>query len=151
MTGERVREFLDEHKVKYATIIHSLAYTSQEVAALAHISAKKLAKTVIVKVDGQLAMVVLPGHHKVQLDQRKEQTGVSEVSLASEAEFEDKFPECEVGAMPPFGNLYDMEVYISKDLTADDKIAFNAGSHSELIQMPYDDFAKLVQPKVVDL
>lgn len=151
MSGEKVRKLLNSNNIKYDTIMHSLAYTAQEIAASSHISAKELAKTVIVKLDGKLAMVVLPGHHKVNFDDLKNTTGAKEVTMAHEYEFQDKIPDCEVGAMPPFGNLYDMEVFVSSDLAKDERIAFNAGSHSELIRMTFDDYKKLVHPKIVKL
>ncbi len=150
MSGERLKQFLDKNHVSYEKIHHSLAYTAQEVAARAHVSGKEMAKTVIIKVNGQIAMVVTPGHLKVNLNALKEALHTDEVVLASEYEFQEHFPECEVGAMPPFGNLYDMEVYVSDDLTKDEKIAFNAGNHSELIQISYKDYDNLVHPKVVN-
>lgn len=150
MPAQRLKEFLDEHHVKYVTINHSLAYTAQEIAASAHIPGDSLAKTVMVKLDGKMAMAVLPGSEKVDRDLLRESTGAREVELANEAEFKDRFPECAAGAMPPFGNLYGMPVFASKSLHSDE-IAFNAGSHTELIRMAYRDFQNLVQPKVVEL
>ncbi|WP_423064016.1 aminoacyl-tRNA deacylase [Candidiatus Paracoxiella cheracis] len=149
MTVKKLKDFLDKNKVKYVTINHSPAYTAQEIAEIAHVSAKELAKTVIVKVDGKLAMVVLPAHVKVNFGDVQKATGGKNVELASEFEFQEKFPGCELGAMPPFGNLYDMDVYVTEDLTKDKKIAFNAGTHSELIKLAYEDFEKLVKPRVI--
>ena len=149
MPTKKLKNFLDKNKIKYTTIKHSPAYTAQEIAEIAHISAKELAKTVIVKIDGKLAMVVLPAHIKVDFDKVKQSTGANQIDLASEFEFKEKFPDCELGAMPPFGNLFDMDVYVLNDLTKDEKIAFNAGSHSELIKLSYKDFENLVQPKVI--
>ena len=149
MPAQQLKAFLDKNKIKYVIISHSPAYTAQEIAQIVHISAKELAKTVIVKIDGKLAMVVLPAHIKVDFDKVKQTTSGKDISLASEFEFQEKFPGCELGAMPPFGNLYDMDVYVHDDLTKDEKIAFNAGSHSELIKLAYEDFEKLVQPKVI--
>lgn len=142
--------FLKKHKVKYETIAHSPAYTAQEIAEISHVSAKELAKTVIVKTDdNKLAMVVIPAHRKVEFDKVKRAAHTKIAELASEFEFEEKFPDCELGAMPPFGNLFNMDVYVSKELTEDKNIAFNAGSHSELIKINYSDFKKLVKPKVI--
>lgn len=151
MSGEKLRKFLNSNNIKYDSIMHSLAYTAQEIAASSHISAKELAKTVIVKIDGELAMIVMPSHHKVNLDELREVTGGKEVMLASEYEFQEQMPDCEVGAMPPFGNLYEMDVFVSSDLAKDESIAFNAGSHSELIRMSFDDYKKLVHPKIIRL
>ena len=149
MPAQKLREFLDSNHVKYVTISHSAAYTAQEIAASAHVSGKELAKTVMVKIDGTMAMAVLPASYHVDMDLLKEAAGASSVELASEREFKDMFPECETGAMPPFGNLYGMRVFVSATLAEDDLIAFNAGSHTELIRMTYADFERLVQPRIV--
>jgi len=151
MPVKKLKEFLDSQKVKYLSTTHSPAFTSQEIAASAHVSGKQLAKTVIVKIDGQMAMIVLPANDQVNFAKLREIAGTNEVDLASESEFKDKFSGCEVGAMPPFGNLYDMPVYIAKPLTEQGHILFNAGSHSELMQLDYGDFARLVNPKVIAL
>jgi Ala-tRNA(Pro) deacylase len=135
--------------VKYVTISHSAAYTAQEIAASAHVPGRELAKTVIVKVDGKMAMAVLPASFKVDLQHLKEAAGAKSVELASEREFRDMFPGCETGGMPPFGNLYGMDVYVSGKLAEDAEIAFNAGSHTELVKLAYKDFDRLVKPKVI--
>lgn len=149
MPVKKLKEFLENQKVKYVSMMHSPAFTSQEIAAAAHISGKQLAKTVIVKMDGKFAMIVLPANDQVNFSRFREATKCKEVDLASESEFKEKFSGCEVGAMPPFGNLYDMAVYVSSDLGHQSHIIFNAGSHSELMQMAYSDFEKLVQPRRV--
>src|SRR5438093_12258139 len=146
MAVRKLKEFLDREKVKYVSIIHSIAYTAQEVAASAHITGKELAKTVIVELDGKMAMAVLPANRKIVLQDLREVTGSDEVKFASEEEFKQKFPDCETGAMPPFGNLYGMDVYVAESLADNDEIAFNAGSHTEVIKLPYKDFERLVQP-----
>lgn len=151
MPARKLKEFLDQNKVKYVTVVHSPSYTAQEIAASAHVRGKEMAKTVIVKIDGKLAMAVLPAAQKVDVYKLQEVTGASSVVLASERDFETAFPECDLGAMPPFGNLYGMEVYVATRLAEDDEIAFNAGSHIELIRMRYADYEKLVKPTVVRL
>jgi len=148
MPVQKLKGFLDENGVKYVTIQHSVAYTAQEIAAHTHIPGKELAKTVMVKVDGKLAMAVVPASHRVDFGRLRDVAGAQHVELASEAEFKDFFPACDVGAMPPFGNLYDMEVYVSDTLSEDVEIAFSAGSHSELIRLAYADFERLAQPKI---
>ena len=148
MPVRKLKEFLDREGIKYVTISHSKSYTAQEVAASAHISGKEMAKTVIVKTDGEMAMVVLPANHKLDFATLEGDLGARRVELASEDEFRGLFPECEVGAMPPFGNLYGMDVYVEESLTGGDRIAFNAGSHTEVIRLPYRDFERLVQPRV---
>jgi len=151
MPVRKLKEYLDDHHVKYITISHSPAFTAQAVAQSAHIPGKELAKTVIVKLDDGYAMAVLPASHKVDLDYLKRGVTAHDVSLASESEFEGLFPDCELGAMPPFGNLYDMDVYVAEELTEDEEIAFNAGSHTELVKMAYKDYADLVTPKVIPI
>lgn len=149
MPVKKLKDFLDQNKIKYAIISHSEAYTAQEIAASTHIPGKEIAKTVMVKMDGKMSMAVLPGSCKIDFDLLKKASGAKEVALASEAEFMDMFPGCDVGAMPPFGNLYEMDVYAAEILAEDDEIVFNAGSHTELIRLSYKDFERLVKPKVM--
>ena len=147
----KMKEFLDQEKIKYVSIVHSPAYTAQEVAASAHITGRELAKTVIVRLDGQMAMVVLPANRKIVLQDLREVTGSDQVKFASEEEFKERFPDCEVGAMPPFGNLYGMPVFADESLSRDKEIAFNAGSHRELVRIAWGDFQRLVQPTVLKI
>lgn len=149
MTADRLKHFLDEHHVKYVSIKHSPAYTAQEIAESAHVHGEQFAKTVIVRLDGKLAMVVLPATEKVDLKALKAATGAQEASLACEADFDARFPGCEPGAMPPFGTLYGMDVFVSSRFAESEEIAFNAGSHTELFRMAYKDFESLVEPTVV--
>ena len=149
MPVRKLREYLDAERVKYVVISHSPAYTSPEIAASAHIPGRELAKTVVVKLDDRLAMAVLPSSQQVDFDLLQSVAHVRGAALATEKEFTDRFPECEVGAMPPFGNLYGMDVFVSAELVKDEEIAFNAGSHTELVRLAYRDFERLVQPKVV--
>jgi Ala-tRNA(Pro) deacylase len=147
---ERLKQFLDKEHVRYTTVAHSPSYTAQEIAADAHVSGKELAKTVMVDLDGQIAMAVLPADQKVALPELREAAGVSKARFATEDEFKGLFPDCETGAMPPFGNLYGMDVYVAAPLTEDEEIAFNAGSHTQLMRIAYRDFERLVHPKVAD-
>ena len=149
MPVKKLKTFLDENDIKYVTIKHSRAYTSQEIAALAHISGKELAKTVLINVEGKMIMTVLPASYQIDFENLKDIFGTRKVSLAAEPEFKYRFPDCEIGAMPPFGNLYDMEVYVAESLSEDKEIAFNAGSHTELIKLNYEDFERLVQPRIL--
>jgi Ala-tRNA(Pro) deacylase len=151
MSLNRLKEFLDRRGIKYVVISHSVAYTAQGIAALAHIPGKQLAKTVITKIDGKFAMVVVPASRQVDLALLKAATRANTVEIASELEFKAKFADCETGAMPPFGNLYDMAVFADEDLSHDKEIAFNAGSHRELIRLAWEDFERLVKPAVVRL
>lgn len=151
MPVKRLKEFLDSNNVKYVTITHSRSYTAQDVAESAHIPGKELAKTVMVRIDGRMAMAVVPASTRVDFDRLKQAAGAKTVELASERDFKDMFPECEPGAMSPFGNLYGLEVYVAESLAEDREIAFSAGSHTELIKMSYQDFERLVKPKVAKL
>jgi len=151
MPLSKLRDFLDSHNVKYLVISHSPAYTAQGIAALAHVSGKRLAKTVMVKMDGALAMAVIPASLHVDLEHLRLLSGASAVELASEREFKDAFPDCETGAMPPFGNLYNMRVYADESLAQNEEITFTAGSHRELVRMNWKDMERLVQPIVKEL
>ena len=148
MPLKKIREFLDENGVKYVNIKHSKAYTAQEIAESAHLPGKELAKAVMIKINGNMAMAVLPATERVDFELLKAVTGTKNVILAEEYEFKNLFPECEIGAMPPFGNLYGMEVYVEQDLADDAEICFNAGSHTELFRLSYKDYERLVQPKL---
>jgi Ala-tRNA(Pro) deacylase len=149
MPVQTLREFLDRNRIKYVLISHSPAHTAQEVAASAHIPGRALAKTVIVKLDGRLAMAVLPASEMIDLELLADAAFAQKAELAEEEEFGDRFPDCQLGAMPPFGNLYGMDVYVADSLAEDDEIAFNAGSHTELIRMAYPDYARLVKPRIL--
>ena len=149
MPARKLKEFLDQNQIKYISVVHSPAYTAQEVAQSAHVTGKEFAKVVIVELDGDMAMVVLPATRKVVLQDLRELTGSDEVKFASEEEFRERFPDCETGAMPPFGNLYGMDVYAAESLAENEEIAFNAGSHIEIIRMSFRDFDRLVRPRVM--
>lgn len=151
MPTKQLKEFLDKNHVKYMSIDHSPSFTAQEIAAVAHISGKQLAKTVIVKAGSQFIMVVIPATEHVNFADLRDLTGTKEVDLAKESDFKGKFPECEPGAMPPFGNLYGMQVYVSNHLVDQGEIAFNAGTHSELLKMSFSDFERLVKPRVITM
>jgi Ala-tRNA(Pro) deacylase len=149
MPAKKLKDFLDQQHVSYISIPHSEAYTAQEVAEVAHVPGQELAKTVMVELDGKMAMVVLPANRKIVLQDLREVTGAAKARFATEEEFKNLFPDCEVGAMPPFGNLYGIEVLVATPLAADKEIAFNAGTHTEAIKIAYADFDRLVHPKVI--
>ena len=151
MPVARLKKFLDANDVAYETIPHEQTFTAQQTAESAHLPGHTVAKTVIVKLDGRMGMAVIPADEKVALDRLGEQTGATETELATEQEFAAMFPECELGAMPPFGNLYGMEVFVGKRLAEDPVIAFNAGTHDEVVKITYDDFERLVAPRVIAL
>lgn len=149
MSAERLKEYLDSHNVDYEQISHPVKYTAQQVAAAAHISGKEIAKTVIVKINDKLAMAVLPASCRVDFALLREVVGSDNVELAREHEFKDMFPDCDIGAMPPFGNLYGLDVYVAEKLIEDEEIAFKACTHTELIRMACADFRKIVDPIVI--
>lgn len=149
MPVKKLKQFLDENRVKYVCISHSKAYTAQEVAQSAHVPGRAMAKVVIVELDGVMAMAVLPATRKIVLQDLREVTGSEQVRFAAEQKFQNRFPDCEIGAMPPFGNLYGMEVFVAESLAANPEIAFNAGSHEEIMKLAYADFERLVKPNVM--
>jgi Ala-tRNA(Pro) deacylase len=151
MALANLTDFLDAHNVAYVVISHSPAFTAQGIAGLVHISGKELAKTVIVKLDDKLVMAVLPAKFHVDLEALKRAANAKTAQLASEEEFRGRFPDCETGAMPPFGNLYGLDVFADDSLEADKEIAFNAGTHRELIRMAWADYIRLAEPKVTRL
>lgn len=151
MIADRVRSLLDRNGVKYAVIQHSPAFTAPEIAASAHVPGREMAKSVIVRIEGDFAMVVLPSSNRVSMDELQRIVGTERVRLAHEHEFERLFPDCEAGAMPPFGNLYGLETFVHPALKQDEMIAFNAGSHTEIVRMPYADFDRLAMPKTLTM
>ena len=144
---ERLRRYLEEQGVTYEVAVHPERFTAQEVAAAAHVSGKVLAKVVIVKTGGGFAMTVLPAACRLSVPRVRELVGDSQASLAAESEFRGLFPDCEAGAMPPFGNLYGVPVWVDDEVAGRDRITFEAGTHRELVTMKYADFARLVQPR----
>jgi len=151
MPIEKLTRYLDENEVKYVTIRHSEAFTASEIAQTAHVPGKELAKTVMVKIDGEMVMVVLPATERIDLELLRQTTGATDVEIAHEDEFEQLFPNCQTGAMPPFGNLWDMKTLVDQQLREDERIAFNAGTLTELIQLSYGDYERLVEPTVLQI
>ncbi|TLF52777.1 YbaK/EbsC family protein [Halomonas urmiana] len=149
MSTERVTRHLDEQGVKYVILQHSPAYTAQEIAEAVHVPGRHFAKSVLVKIDGRFALAVLPATDRVDLQRLAQSVGAQAVELAEEADFQRCFPGEEPGAMPPFGNLFDLEVFVSPHLAEADLIAFNAGSHREVMQLSYSAFDRLVKPAEV--
>jgi Ala-tRNA(Pro) deacylase len=151
MPIQKLKDFLDTNDVRWVSIKHSPAFTAQEIAASAHIPGQEVAKTVMVKIDGEMAMAVLPATKMLNISLLKEAAGADTVEIAKESEFKELFPQSEVGAMPPFGILYDMKTYVAESLTVDEEISFNAGSHTELIRVSYKDYERVVEPTVAKL
>jgi Ala-tRNA(Pro) deacylase len=151
MTCKILKHFLDGQNVKYITTNHSRAYTAQEIAASAHVSGNDFAKVVMLKADEEMTMAVLPASDKVDLKSLRQLLGVRNVYFTDENDFQDRFPGCEVGAMPPFGNLYGIRVVLAHTFCDSKTISFNSGLHTEIIQMDYDDYIRLVNPEIMDL
>lgn len=148
--AERLEQYLREHGAEYQIQHHRMAYTSGEIAATEHIPGKMVAKSVIGFADGKMVMLVLPSTYIV--DERKVAGAIDAAGfrLASEEDFVSTFPDCEVGAMPPFGNLYGLPVYVDSSLAADETIVFAVGLYTESMSIRYADFARLVRPAMVD-
>jgi Ala-tRNA(Pro) deacylase len=144
----RLRNFLESRKVRYVHETHRTAYTAQELAQEEHVPGKMVAKTVVVKLDDAFALAVMPATARADFARLKSALGAREVRLATELEFTGLFPDCEVGAMPPFGNLYGVPVYVDAALAQDEEVIFNAGTHQDTIRMRYADFERLALPKV---
>jgi Ala-tRNA(Pro) deacylase len=147
---KKLKEFLDQNNVRYQVAGHPEVYTAQEIAASLHVPGKELAKVVMIKSVDRFVMTVLPASWRIDMVKLKDILKVTDVKLATEEEFKNLFSDCEVGAMPPFGNLYGFDVYVDKALSEDDEIFFQAGNHIESIKMTYKDYSKLVKPKVAE-
>ncbi|HEY4708197.1 MAG TPA: YbaK/EbsC family protein [Thermodesulfobacteriota bacterium] len=150
MIPKRIENALHERHVWYKELVHPEAYTAQEIAATLHVKGKELAKPVMVLSDGKLVMAVLPATWKVNFGKLKKVLGKKDVRLAREEEFKAMFPDCETGAEPPFGNLYDVQTLVDRSLTQDENIYFNAGTHYEAVEMKYKDFEEMVKPEVAE-
>ena len=146
----RLKAFLDEQKVTYHELRHHKAYTAREIAEALHVPGRELAKVVIVNVGNRLVMGALSSNFSVDLPRFAVVAGADTARIATEEEFEKLFPDCEMGAMPPFGNLYDMPVFVDRSLAEDEAIVFEAGNHHEAIRIQYADFERLVKPTLAD-
>ncbi|MDH3499874.1 MAG: deacylase, partial [Acidimicrobiia bacterium] len=142
MSAERVREYLLSHGIAYQTDEHPMAYTTQRVAEVEHISGKKMVKPVIVLVDGHFVMVVVPGHKRVDMEKVRAAVDSEDVRLATESEFAAVFDDCEAGAEPPIGGLYGMQTIVDERVRGD-RVMFRGGSHTEVISMGVEDYLAL--------
>lgn len=150
MSAETVRSFLMEHGVRYRMHSHTPAYTAPEVAEAEHVSGKEMAKAVMLFADDQLVMAVLPSDRKVDLDKAARALDVDTVRIARESEFSPRFPDCEIGAEPPFGGLYGVKTVVDESFDGME-ITFNAGTHTEAITMDFDDYLELAKSRRADL
>jgi Ala-tRNA(Pro) deacylase len=147
---KKLKDYLEKNQVRYEVGHHERVYTSQEIAAAMHVPGKELTKVIMVKADGKMVMLVLPASYRVETKKLKKVFQCKRLGIAKEKDFEELFPDCEIGAMPPFGNLYNLEVWVDQILTEDEFIVFQAGSHVETLRIKYSDYARLVSPKVGD-
>ena len=151
MPSRKIKAYLEEAGVPYRIIEHDTVYTAQELAAVTHVKGKEIAKAVMVKADDELVMVVVPSTHMIDFELLKKQLKKNRVSLAREEEFSPLFPDCEIGAMPPLGNLYNVDTIVAKSLSDDTDIVFNAGTHHDIVKISYADFEKLEKPILADI
>lgn len=149
--SERLRSFLDSHEARFTLTTHSKAFTAREVAAAEHLPPREVAKTVVVFGDGACHLIVIPANKLVDLYEARPTLGFSQLRLATEEELAQLFPDCELGAMPPLGPLYGLHVYLDSSLAGQDMIAFNAGTHSDVVHMQMAEFRRLVSPEIVSL
>ncbi len=147
---DRLINYFADNRVPFQTLRHHQAFTAQEVAAEQKVPGKQVAKVVMVKANGNLAMLVLPAIYRINFAALTRVIGCPDVRLAKEPEFAQLFPDCDTGAMPPFGNLYQIPVYVDRSLAEDREIVFNAGTHYETMKVPYGDYARLAQPIITD-
>jgi Ala-tRNA(Pro) deacylase len=147
---QRLERYLREEGVSFDTMIHSVAYTAQEVAAAQHTPGRQLAKVVLVDADGQLVMLVLPASFRIDFPKLKSVLKAKKVRLATEEQFAGTFTDCEVGAMPPFGKFYDLPVYVDESVSGVPEIVFKAGTHTTSIKMKYADYQRLASPSIAD-
>ncbi|MCS6952912.1 MAG: YbaK/EbsC family protein [Bryobacterales bacterium] len=148
---QRLLKYLEDNQVEYTHHTHPTAYTAREVASVEHIPAHRIAKVVVYFTENGYGMAVLPGDSMLDLQNLRTTLGVSRLRLATESELADLFPDCELGAMPPFGNLFDLPVFVDGSLTSEETITFNAGTHRDVVHMKYKDFERLVRPTVMNL
>ena len=146
----KLKDYLDGNEIRYEVGYHPRTYTAQEIAAAQHVPGKEMAKVVMVKADGRMVMLVLPASYRVDMKKLKGVLGCKKVGITKEEEFQELFPDCEIGAMPPFGNLYNLEVWVDQVITENDHIVFQAGSHVETLRIKWGDYARLVNPRVAD-
>ncbi len=146
----RLEQYFRENGVGFQAMTHPAAYTAQEVAAAQRVPGKQVAKVVMALADGKPVMLVVPASYRIDLAKLKAGLGAQEAQIAREKDFSALFPDCDTGAMPPFGNLYDVPVYVDRALTEDVEIVFQAGTHRDTMKIVYADYARLARPIVAD-
>ncbi|MDA2913866.1 YbaK/EbsC family protein [Acidobacteriia bacterium AH_259_A11_L15] len=148
MISARLKKFLDENGVGYDVVQHDPAFTAQQLAAKMHIPGHEFVKVVVIKLDGRFALAALPAPRLVNFKELARSAGAKKCKLASEEEFKQLFPDCEVGAMSPFGNLYSLPTYVEEEVSRNENIVINAGGHADAIRVRYADFERLARPRV---
>jgi Ala-tRNA(Pro) deacylase len=143
-----VRSFLKDHHIQYRSLYHPSTYTAQQLAHVEHIKGQKIAKSVLLKAGDEFVLAVLPAAYKVDFTEMKKVLGKNELRLGTETEMRQLFPDCEIGAIPPLGNLYGIKVFVDESLRANDEIVFSVGTHREALQLKYHDFEEAVKPIV---
>jgi Ala-tRNA(Pro) deacylase len=151
MATRRIREFLAGNKIQYGLINHTYAYTAQEVAEFSHVPGRYMAKVVVVWLDGKLALAVVPATQVVDLTKLRREARALDVRLADEADFRDRFRGCQLGTVPPFGNLFGLETLLDRQLSSAEQFAFSAGTHRDVIVIRSADYSRLVRPRIVDV
>lgn len=146
--SKKLREYLQKEKITFEPLHHAVAYTASEVAGSQHVSGKEMLKTVIIKVDGKLMMCVVPAIYNLDFDKLKKFLGAKSVELAKEEESGKIFTDSELGAEPPIGSLYNIEMIADEDIKANDMVVFNAGSHTDTIKMKANDYLKMTKPRL---
>jgi Ala-tRNA(Pro) deacylase len=145
----KLREFLDQHGVGYTHHAHPLAYTAREVAQAEHVPTHEVVKTLVYLGDDGYGMAVLCADCMADLHELRTALGMSRLRLATETEMAELFPDCELGAMPPFGNLFSLPVYVDSRVAGEETITFNAGTHRDVIHMRFRDYEELVKPTLL--
>jgi Ala-tRNA(Pro) deacylase len=147
---EKLRDLFARHGAHYELVVHPTAYTAQEAAQAAHVPGHEFCKSVIVYIDGKPAVLVLPAPHIVSIDAVRAALGARDVRLATEKEMADLFPDCDVGAQPPFGGARHLPVYVDSGLLEAKEVVFEAGLHTQAVMMPLQDYLKVAAPKILD-
>jgi Ala-tRNA(Pro) deacylase len=148
MISQRLKDFLDRFEIGYDVMHHDPAFTAQELAARMHISGFEFTKAVVVKLDGEFALVAVPAPLRINFKELARLASAKKCRLANEQEFQQFFPDCELGAMPPFGNLYQLPTYADIEVTRNENIVINAGTHAEALRLRFADFNRLARPRV---
>jgi Ala-tRNA(Pro) deacylase len=145
----RLLQFLEQNNISFEHHVHPVAYTARDVASAEHVSEHRVAKTVVFSSNEGYGIAVLPADYVVDMQELRAALGFARVRLATEKELAELFPDCELGAMPPFGALYDMPTFLESGLAGENRVAFNAGTHRDAVYLSMEDFKRLARPLIV--